>query len=181
MQHRHLLRHHRTQRRPKRASCTSPTTTRSPACPAARLLSDRLARSLLGGATAAAPRCCARPRPLRTINDTLGHERGDSLLLEICARCRRVLRDTDTLARLSGTVRRAARRHHRRRRADTARRILDAIALPCRLGEQISIGEHRHRPLPARRRRRIDPVAQRRRRHASRQGGRRNGFSSPGT
>ena len=108
------------------------------------LLNDRLSQSLLQArrdGRGAAVLLLDLDR-FKTINDTLGHERGDSLLLEICARCRRVLRDTDTLARLSGdefvivlpdaTTADVS--------ADTARRILDAIALPCRLGEhEISI------------------------------------------
>jgi len=108
------------------------------------LLNDRLGQTLLQArrdGRGAAVLLLDLDR-FKTINDTLGHERGDSLLLEVCARCRRVLRDTDTLARLSGdefvivlpdaTTADVA--------ADTARRLLDAIALPCRLGEhEISI------------------------------------------
>ncbi len=103
------------------------------------LLNDRLSQSLLQArrdGRGAAVLLLDLDR-FKTINDTLGHERGDSLLLEICARCRRVLRDTDTLARLSGdefviVLPDAATADLA---ADTARRILDAIALPCRLGE----------------------------------------------
>ncbi|WP_454456696.1 EAL domain-containing protein [Thauera phenylacetica] len=103
------------------------------------LLNDRLSQSLLQArrdGRGAAVLLLDLDR-FKTINDTLGHERGDSLLLEICTRCRRVLRDTDTLARLSGdefviVLPDAATADLA---ADTARRILDAIALPCRLGE----------------------------------------------
>ena len=103
------------------------------------LLNDRLGQTLLQArrdGRGAAVLLLDLDR-FKTINDTLGHERGDSLLLEICTRCRRVLRDTDTLARLSGdefviVLPDAATADLA---ADTARRILDAIALPCRLGE----------------------------------------------
>ena len=103
------------------------------------LLNDRLGQTLLQArrdGRGAAVLLLDLDR-FKTINDTLGHERGDSLLLEVCARCRRVLRDTDTLARLSGdefviVLPDAATADLA---ADAARRILDAIALPCRLGE----------------------------------------------
>ncbi len=38
----------------------------------------------------------------RDINDTLGHENGDRLLVEVAARLRRALWDSDTIARLTG-------------------------------------------------------------------------------
>ncbi len=38
----------------------------------------------------------------KKVNDTLGHEVGDQLLLEASSRCRAVIRDADTVARLGG-------------------------------------------------------------------------------
>jgi diguanylate cyclase (GGDEF)-like protein len=72
--------------------------------PNRRLLSDRLERAI-----AVANR---RNEPVallildvdrfKEINDTLGHNRGDTLLVEIAARLCKVVRDADTVARLGG-------------------------------------------------------------------------------
>ena len=72
--------------------------------PNRRLLSDRLERAI-----AIANR---RNEPValmildvdrfKEINDTLGHDRGDTLLVEIAARLSTVVRDADTVARLGG-------------------------------------------------------------------------------
>ncbi|WP_345795004.1 EAL domain-containing protein [Thauera sp. JM12B12] len=73
----------------------------------------------------------------KTINDTLGHDSGDGLLLQITERCRSVISETDTLARLSGDefVFVLPDAGNPQDAAAIARRILDAVALPCRLGE----------------------------------------------
>ncbi|CAM5401836.1 EAL domain-containing protein [Thauera mechernichensis] len=73
----------------------------------------------------------------KTINDILGHESGDGLLLQITERCRSTIRDTDTLARLSGdefviVLQEVDGAHDA---AIIARKILDEVALPCQLGE----------------------------------------------
>ena len=44
----------------------------------------------------------ARPRPLQDVNDTLGHEAGDELIVRVAHALRSRLRDTDVLARLGG-------------------------------------------------------------------------------
>jgi diguanylate cyclase (GGDEF)-like protein/PAS domain S-box-containing protein len=73
----------------------------------------------------------------KTINDTLGHESGDGLLLQITERCRAAISETDTLARLSGDefVFVLPEAGNPEDAAAVARRILDAVALPCQLGE----------------------------------------------
>ena len=73
----------------------------------------------------------------KTINDTLGHESGDGLLLQITERCRAAISETDTLARLSGDefVFVLPDAGNAEDAATVARRILDAVALPCQLGE----------------------------------------------
>ena len=73
----------------------------------------------------------------KTINDTLGHDSGDGLLLQITERCRSVISETDTLARLSGDefVFVLPDAGNPQDAAAIARRILDAVALPCQLGE----------------------------------------------
>ncbi len=73
----------------------------------------------------------------KTINDTLGHESGDGLLLQITERCRSAISETDTLARLSGDefVFVLPDAGNPQDASAAARRILDAVALPCQLGE----------------------------------------------
>ncbi|HAF54725.1 MAG TPA: GGDEF domain-containing protein, partial [Thauera sp.] len=78
----------------------------------------------------------------KAINDTLGHESGDGLLLQITARCRNAISETDTLARLSGDefVFVLPEAGDPQEASAAARRILDAVALPCQLGEhQITV------------------------------------------
>ncbi len=73
----------------------------------------------------------------KAINDTLGHESGDGLLLQITARCRNAISETDTLARLSGDefVFVLPEAGDPQDASAAARRILDAVAQPCQLGE----------------------------------------------
>jgi len=74
----------------------------------------------------------------KDINDALGHDRGDSLLQEVTARLRGVLRATDTVARLGGdefaVLTTDAR--HPEDVAVTARKILASLEGP------FSIGDH---------------------------------------
>ena len=74
----------------------------------------------------------------KLVNDSLGHDRGDSLLMEVGLRLTRELRDGDTLARLGGDEFSAIL-------ADLAKpedarfvteRMIASVAAPYRLGEQ---------------------------------------------
>ena len=72
--------------------------------PNRRLLNDRLERAI------AAAQRTTKPLALmvldvdrfKEVNDTLGHDRGDALLMQIAERIEGVLRDADTVARLGG-------------------------------------------------------------------------------
>jgi diguanylate cyclase (GGDEF)-like protein len=72
--------------------------------PNRRLLNDRLERAI------AAAQRTTKPLALmvldvdrfKEVNDTLGHDRGDALLIQIAERIQGVLRDADTVARLGG-------------------------------------------------------------------------------
>lgn len=72
--------------------------------PNRRLLGDRLERAIAhsrrGGKTLAV--CYLDLDGFKPVNDTYGHAAGDSLLVEITSRLRRVLRGEDTLARIGG-------------------------------------------------------------------------------
>jgi diguanylate cyclase (GGDEF)-like protein/PAS domain S-box-containing protein len=75
----------------------------------------------------------------KDINDALGHDRGDSLLQEVTARLRGVLRATDTIARLGGdefaVLTTDAR--HPDDVVSTARKILAALEGPFAIGDQM--------------------------------------------
>ncbi|OOC09580.1 putative bifunctional diguanylate cyclase/phosphodiesterase [Thioalkalivibrio halophilus] len=67
----------------------------------------------------------------KTINDTLGHEVGDELLVEVASRLQEVVRDVDTIARLGGdefTVILADT--HTDEAASIARRLVATLARP---------------------------------------------------
>ena len=75
----------------------------------------------------------------KDINDSLGHDRGDSLLQEVTARLRGVLRATDTIARLGGdefAVLTTDAKHPEDVLA-TARKILASLAGPFAIGDQM--------------------------------------------
>ena len=75
----------------------------------------------------------------KDINDALGHDRGDSLLQEVTARLRGVLRATDTIARLGGdefAVLTPDAKHPEDVVA-TARKILASLEGPFAIGDQM--------------------------------------------
>jgi diguanylate cyclase (GGDEF)-like protein len=72
--------------------------------PNRRLLSDRLERAITASARSRQPvgLMILDVDRFKEINDTLGHDRGDRLLVEISERLSSVIRDADTVARLGG-------------------------------------------------------------------------------
>jgi len=72
--------------------------------PNRRLLLDRLRHTLAGSARSG--RCGALMffdlDNFKTLNDTLGHDVGDQLLVEVAARLKSCVRESDTVARLGG-------------------------------------------------------------------------------
>ena len=75
----------------------------------------------------------------KDINDSLGHDRGDSLLQEVTARLRGVLRATDTIARLGGdefAVLTTDAKHPEDVLA-TAKKILASLEGPFAIGDQM--------------------------------------------
>ena len=72
------------------------------------------------------------------INDSMGHKAGDVLLMTIAARLRSALRDTDTVARLSGDefVLILTEHDDEQLNADIVQRLMDAVAQPVMLGNK---------------------------------------------
>ena len=70
------------------------------------------------------------------VNDSMGHKAGDVLLVTIAARLRAALRDSDTVARLSGDefVVILAEHDHERLGPDVVQRVMDSVARPVLLG-----------------------------------------------
>jgi diguanylate cyclase (GGDEF)-like protein/PAS domain S-box-containing protein len=80
----------------------------------------------------------------KQVNDTLGHPAGDSLLIEVAARLKSLLRETDVLARLGGdefAVIQAGERNQHEAAKALAERIIEVLRKPFDLdGGGISIG-----------------------------------------
>jgi diguanylate cyclase (GGDEF)-like protein/PAS domain S-box-containing protein len=72
------------------------------------------------------------------VNDSMGHKAGDVLLVTIAARLRSALRDTDTVARLSGDEFVVILTEHEDEKlsVDIVQRLMDAVARPCMLGSK---------------------------------------------
>src|SRR3981081_3874048 len=79
------------------------------------------------------------PGRFKDINDALGHDRGDSLLQEVTARPRGVLRATDTIARLGGDefAVLTTDAKHPDDVVSTARKILASLEGPFAIGDQM--------------------------------------------
>src|SRR5256884_344579 len=75
----------------------------------------------------------------KDINDALGHDRGDSLLQEVTARLRGVLRATDTIARLGGDefAVLTTDAKHPEDVVSTAKKILASLEGPFAIGDQM--------------------------------------------
>ncbi|HVQ89242.1 MAG TPA: EAL domain-containing protein [Actinomycetes bacterium] len=72
--------------------------------PNRRLLNDRLERAITAAERTSKPLALMMldVDRFKEVNDTLGHDRGDALLIQIALRIGEVLRDADTVARLGG-------------------------------------------------------------------------------
>ncbi|MFB9243611.1 EAL domain-containing protein [Massilia antarctica] len=70
------------------------------------------------------------------VNDSMGHKAGDVVLMTVAARLRAALRDSDTVARLSGDEFVVILTEHddQRLQADMVQRLMDAVAQPVPLG-----------------------------------------------
>ncbi len=72
------------------------------------------------------------------VNDSMGHKAGDVLLMTVAARLRSALRDTDTVARLSGDEFVVILTEHEDQKlsADIVQRLMDSVAQPVMLGSK---------------------------------------------
>jgi len=72
------------------------------------------------------------------VNDSMGHKAGDVLLMTIAARLRSTLRDTDTVARLSGDefVILLTEHDDETLQPEVVQRLMDAVAQPVMLGSK---------------------------------------------
>jgi diguanylate cyclase (GGDEF)-like protein/PAS domain S-box-containing protein len=72
------------------------------------------------------------------VNDSMGHKAGDVLLMTVAARLRAALRDTDTVARLSGDEFVVILTQHEDQplAVDIVQRLMDSVAQPVMLGSK---------------------------------------------
>jgi diguanylate cyclase (GGDEF)-like protein/PAS domain S-box-containing protein len=72
------------------------------------------------------------------VNDSMGHKAGDVLLVTVAARLRSALRDTDTVARLSGDEFVVILTEHEDQKltVDVVQRLMDSVAQPVMLGSK---------------------------------------------
>jgi diguanylate cyclase (GGDEF)-like protein/PAS domain S-box-containing protein len=72
------------------------------------------------------------------VNDSMGHKAGDVLLMTVAARLRSALRETDTVARLSGDEFVVILTEHEDQKlsADIVQRLMDSVAQPVMLGSK---------------------------------------------
>jgi diguanylate cyclase (GGDEF)-like protein/PAS domain S-box-containing protein len=72
------------------------------------------------------------------VNDSMGHKAGDVLLMTVAARLRSALRDTDTVARLSGDEFVVILTEHvdQKLSVDIVQRLMDSVAQPVMLGSK---------------------------------------------
>jgi diguanylate cyclase (GGDEF)-like protein len=72
------------------------------------------------------------------VNDSMGHKAGDVLLMTVAARLRSALRDTDTVARLSGDEFVVILTQHEDQplSVDIVQRLMDSVAQPVMLGSK---------------------------------------------
>ena len=72
------------------------------------------------------------------VNDSMGHKAGDVLLMTVAARLRSALRDTDTVARLSGDEFVVILTEHEDQKlsVDVVQRLMDSVAQPVMLGSK---------------------------------------------
>ncbi|MDQ1835002.1 bifunctional diguanylate cyclase/phosphodiesterase [Massilia scottii] len=104
------------------------------------LLQDRLSQAV------AYSQRCERPvwvllidlDRFKFVNDSMGHKAGDVVLMTVAARLRTALRESDTVARLSGDEFVAILTEHAEERlqADVVQRLMDAVAQPVPLGSK---------------------------------------------
>jgi diguanylate cyclase (GGDEF)-like protein/PAS domain S-box-containing protein len=73
----------------------------------------------------------------KIVNDSLGHESGDSLLREVASRLHRAVRDTDTVSRFGGDefVAVLSAPHREDRPSDIIARIMEDLSQPIQLGD----------------------------------------------
>ncbi|MDH5484092.1 MAG: diguanylate cyclase [Gammaproteobacteria bacterium] len=79
----------------------------------------------------------------KQVNDTLGHEVGDHLLIEVATRMKNCMREEDVVARIGGDefVIISAELHDKHNADDLADRIIRAVGLPVDLqGQQANVG-----------------------------------------